>query len=125
MKLKIYSYIFTLSLIFILGCFHEDYEVLPKFTENKIHIDGSLGIKLESFFVTDEASMNVKVEKPGSYMIQIHHITGRIVSKESVELKKGDNILKLYTGALPKEPYTVAFYNERGYKLGETIINLY
>jgi hypothetical protein len=125
MKLKTLSNISLAFLIFILGCFPEDYEILPTSTESKIHIDENIGIKLESFFVTDEAAMNVKVENPGNYIIKIHHITGRVVSKELVELKKGDNALKLYTGALPKEPYTIAFYNKRGHKLGETIINLY
>lgn len=126
MKLKKYSYLFVIPLIFILGgCFTEDLEVLPPPTENQLQIDENLGIKLESFFVTEEAAMNVKVEIPGSYTIQIHHLTGRVVSKEVVDLKQGDNILKLYTGALPKEPYTIAFYNKKGYKLGETIINLY
>lgn len=125
MKLKIYSYLSIISLIFILGCFEEPSEVLPKPLENVLHIDEIFGIKLESFFITDQASMNVKVEIPGSYIIQILHLTGRVVSKEVVNLKQGDNILKIYTGALPREPHTIAFYNKSGHKLGETIINLF
>lgn len=108
------------------GCYPDDMliPIEPELAAN-LKIKEDFGIKLESVFVTEEASMNVKAPYAGKFSVIIHHISGRTVSKEEVLLEEGDNILKVYTGALPKQPYTVAFYNNSGNKLGESIINVY
>jgi len=120
-----HTVLLILSSLFIVGCYRDDMlPVYPTLGEN-LQISEQVGIKLESFFVTNEASMNVKAPVSGRYVVIIHHLSGRIMSKEEILLKEGDNILKVYTGALPKEPYTVSFYDRAGFKLGETIINVY
>ena len=92
---------------------------------SNLEIKEQIGIKLESAFATEEVSMNIKAETSGVYTVKILHISGRIVSKEEVKVQAGDNILKLYTGALPKEPYTIALYNSQNVRLAETIVNLF
>jgi hypothetical protein len=114
----------SIALILLLGgCFQEDiYQPTPP---TNLEIKEQVGIKLESVFATNEVAMNVKTENSGIYIVRIHHLSGRVVSKEEVKVQAGDNILKLYTGALPKEPYTIALYNTQNVKLAETIVNLY
>ena len=114
----------SIALILLLGgCFQED--VYQPALPTNLEIKEKIGIKLESVFATNEVAMNVKAETSGIYTVKIHHISGRIVSKEEVKVQAGDNILKLYTGALPKEPYTIALYNSQNVRLAETIVNLY
>jgi hypothetical protein len=122
--MKSLKYLSIASILLLSGCFQEDiYE--PELPTNNLEIKEQVGIKLESVFATDEVAMNVKTETSGIYTVKIHHISGRIVSKEEIKVQAGDNILKLYTGALPKEPYTIALYNSRNVRLAETIVNLY
>lgn len=117
--------VFLIVSLFIVGCYPDEILPVQPILGENLQIAEQVGIKLESFFVTDEASMNVKAPASGEYVVIIHHLTGRVMSKEEVLLEEGDNILKVYTGALPKEPYTISFYDRAGSKLGETIINVY
>jgi hypothetical protein len=115
-----------LSIILILtfsGCLQD--EVYQPILPSNLEIKEKVGIKLESPFATGEVSMNIKTETSGIYIVEILHLSGRIVSKEEIKVKEGDNILKLYTGALPKEPYTIALYNSQNIRLAKTIVNLY
>lgn len=117
------KYLSIASILLLSGCFQED--VYQPDLPTSLEIKEKIGIKLESVFATNEVAMNVKAETSGIYTVKIHHISGRIVSKEEVKVQAGDNILKLYTGALPKEPYTIALYNSQNVRLAETIVNLY
>jgi hypothetical protein len=122
--MKSLKYLSIAPILLLMGCFQEDlYQ--PTTTPNNLEIKEQVGIKLESVFATNEVAMNVKTENSGIYIVRIHHLSGRVVSKEEVKVQAGDNILKLYTGALPKEPYTIALYNTQNVKLAETIVNLY
>jgi hypothetical protein len=122
--MKSLKYLSIAPILLLVGCFQEEvYQ--PTTPLNNLEIKEQVGIKLESVFATDEVAMNVKTENSGIYIVKIHHISGRIVSKEEIKVQAGDNILKLYTGALPKEPYTIALYNSRNVRLAETIVNLY
>jgi hypothetical protein len=114
----------SIALILLLGgCFQDEiYQPTP---QSNLEIKEQVGLKLESVFATEEVAMNVKTETSGIYTVKIIHLSGRIVSKEEVKVQAGDNILKLYTGALPKEPYTIALYNSQNVRLAETIVNLY
>jgi hypothetical protein len=121
--MKSLKYISVASILLLGGCFQEDvYQ--PALLPN-LEIKEKIGIKLESVFATEEVSMNIKAETSGIYTVKILHISGRIVSKEEVKIQAGDNILKLYTGALSKEPYTIALYNSQNVRLAETIVNLF
>lgn len=122
--MKSLKYLSIAPILLLMGCFQEEvYQ--PTTPSNNLEIKEQVGIKLESVFATDAVSMNVKTENSGIYIVRIHHLSGRVVSKEEVKVQAGDNILKLYTGALPKEPYTIALYNIQNVKLAETIVNLY
>jgi len=95
---------------------------LPKASE-ALAIKSAVGIKLESAFVTSEVAMNVKLETAGTVTIKIFDISNRVVSKEAMSVKAGDNILKVYTSALPSSAYRNGLYDSNGKELGITDFN--
>ena len=96
---------------------------LPKQVDNSLKIENSVGIKLQSPFVTSEVAMNVKMEVSQTATIKILDIANRVVSKEEVYLNTGDNILKVYTAALPASAYRIGLYDRNGVQLGITDFN--
>ena len=84
----------------------------------------SVGIKLASSFVTNEAKMNVKLDEADNVTIKIVDLSGKVVSSESVEAKAGDNVLSVYTKALPRSSYELKLYNSKNQQIGKTLINL-
>jgi hypothetical protein len=95
--------VITLVLIIIgfVGCTKDDMFIEPtQQVKPELQMANSAGIKLETVFVTSEVAMNVKMEVAQSVTIRIFDIANRVVSKENVNVKAGDNILKIYTSAL-------------------------
>lgn len=92
-------------------------------TPNSLEITNKVGIKLESPFVTSEVAMNVKLETSGNITIKIIDIANRVVSKETLYVNSGDNILKVYTNALPASAYRIGLYDQNGNMLGITDFN--
>ena len=94
-----------------------------------IQIDPSLkiaslsGIKLQTPFVTNEVAMNVKSEVAQNVTIKIFDIANRVVSKSTSYVKEGDNVLKVYTNALPSSAYRIGIYDNNGKQLGITDFN--
>jgi hypothetical protein len=84
----------------------------------------TVGIKLASNFVTTEAKMNVRLEQADNVTIKIVNLSGKVVSSETVEAKAGDNILSVYTKALPRSSYELHLYNSKKQQIGKTLINL-
>ncbi len=84
----------------------------------------TVGIKLASNFVTNEAKMNVKLDQDDKVTIKIVDLSGKVVSSESVEAKAGDNVLSVYTKALPRSSYELKLYNSKNQQIGNTLINL-
>lgn len=117
--------ILFLGLILLTGCYKDD--ILPSPIENQVKpelkIATNTGIKLESSFVVSEVSMNVKTDYSGTVVIKIMDIANRVVSKENAEVKSGDNILKVYTSALPNSAYRIGLYDSKGNELGITDFN--
>ena len=110
--------------VFLLtGCYKEDILPNPTIVSPDLKIANSVGIKLESAFVTTEVSMNVKTQVAGTVTIKITDISNKVVSKETAEVKSGDNILKVYTSALPKSAYRIALFDSNGNQLGITDFN--
>jgi hypothetical protein len=106
------------------GCSKED--LLPiqnQPVKQELKIAGNVGIKLETAFVSNEVSMNVKLENAGVVTIRIMDISNRVVSKEEVSVKVGDNILKVYTSALPSSAYRIGLYDSNNNLLGITDFN--
>jgi len=117
-------FLIMLISITLTGCYKDD--ILPINTQEvtpELKIASSVGIKLQSAFVTSEVAMNVKSEVGGSVTIKIFDISNKVVSKENVTLKVGDNVLKVYTSALPSSAYRIGFYDMSGKEMGITDFN--
>lgn len=118
--------ILTVIVLFALtGCYKDDL-LLPDVKQEikpELQIANSVGIKLESVFVTKEVSMNVKLDKSGTATIKIFDIANKVVSKETVTVKEGDNLLKVYTSALPSSAYRIGLFDSSNNMLGITDFN--
>jgi hypothetical protein len=109
----------------LVGC-RKETSIVPKVKINatqELKINSTTGIKLQSSFVTTEVLMNAKLEKDDKAVIKIFDISNRVVSKEEVSVTSGDNILKVYTSALPQSAYRIALYGSNGVMLGITDFN--
>jgi hypothetical protein len=73
--------------------------------------------------VTSEVAMNVKTEYSGKVTIKIFDISNRVVSKEVTTVTAGDNILKVYTTALPRSAYRIGLFDSNDKMLGITDFN--
>jgi hypothetical protein len=67
--------------------------------------------------------MNVKLNSSGNYYIKVLDISGKVVAKELVNGRIGDNIFTVYTSTLPKSSYRLELFHEAE-KVGTTLINL-
>ena len=110
--------IVALTALVLTGCYKD--EIFEPVVEIKkeLQIQNAVGLKLESAFVTTEVAMNVKMETAQSVTIKIFDISNRVVSKETVSVKAGDNILKVYTSALPSSAYRIGLFDSNGNQLG-------
>lgn len=113
-----------IAVVFILGCRKTPFvePPLPP-TPNSLEITSKVGIKLETPFVTSEVAMNVKSDVAQTVTIKIFNIGNKVVSKETVNVKVGDNILKVYTNALPSSAYRIGLYDQNDKELGITDFN--
>lgn len=125
MNWKFIKYYQTVLFTLFLACSTDEiYE--PIYMEEipqELKIDALVGIKLESNFATDVINMNVKLDTEGEYFIKVLNISNRIVSKEKVSGKLGDNLFRVYTSTLPKSSYRLELYRDQT-KVGATNINL-
>ena len=90
---------------------------------NDLKVASVVGIKVQTPFVTSEVSMNVKSDVGQTVTIKITDIGNNVVSKENVNVIAGDNILKIYTTALPTAAYRIGLYDTNGNLLGITDFN--
>ena len=105
------------------GCYKDDLIEPVAPIKKELQIENTVGLKLESAFVTTEVAMNVKLETAQPVTIRIFDISNRVVSKETINAKSGDNILKVYTSALPSSAYRIGLYDSKGNQLGITDFN--
>ena len=117
-------FIIVFGALTLVGC-NMDNEILPSAQQvtPELQITNKVGIKVSNPFVTNEVSMNVKSDFAGKAVIKITDIANRVVSKEEVEVNVGDNILKIYTTALPSSAYRIALFDVKGVQLGITDFN--
>ncbi len=116
-------WILSIVIIFSACTKHDDFLPMPEKVSDNLKIENSVGIKLESAFVTSEVSMNVKLETAGQVTIKIFDIANKVVSKETMNVKAGDNVLKVYTRALPSSGYRIGLFDSNGTQLGITDFN--
>jgi len=105
------------------GCYKDDILPTPQSVSENLKMTSSIGIKLQSVFVTSEVAMNVKTETAGSVTIKIFDISNRVVSKETMNVIAGDNLLKVYTNALPSSAYRIGLFDSNNKQLGITDFN--
>jgi len=118
---KLVSVVFISA--FLTGCSKEDILPAPQSISEELKMTSSVGIKLQTAFVTTEVAMNVKTETSGSVTIKIFDIGNRVVSKETMNVVAGDNLLKVYTSALPSSAYRIGLFDASGKQLGITDFN--
>ena len=111
------------GIMVIAGCRKDPFVNPPIAVDNNLKIESTVGIKLQSPFVTSEVNMNVKVDAGQNVTIKILDISNKVVSKESVYLNSGDNILKVYTSTLPSSAYRIGLFDNNGKQLGITDFN--
>ena len=111
-----------IAIVFI-GCRKNDTITMVNTIPSELAINSVNGIKLESPFVTSQVSMNVKSEVAQTVTIKIFDISNRVVSKSTSDVKAGDNVLKVYTTALPSSAYRIALFDNKGNQLGITDFN--
>jgi len=118
---KIFTLVFVTAIL--VGCSKEGILPTPQVVSEELKMTSSVGIKLQTPFVTSEVAMNVKTETAGSVTIKIFDIANRVVSKETMNVVAGDNILKVYTSALPSSAYRIGLFDSNGNQLGITDFN--
>ncbi len=115
--------IVALVMLGLTGCYKDDILPAPQSVSEELKMTSSTGIKLQTVFVTNEVAMNGKTERAGSVTIKIFDIGNRVVSKETMNVVAGDNVLKVYTSALPSSAYRIGLYDSKGKELGITDFN--
>ncbi len=103
--------IVALMAIVLTGCYKDEIFEPVVEVKKELQIQNAVGLKLESAFVTTEVAMNVKLETAQSVTIKIFDISNKVVSKETIGAKAGDNILKVYTSALPSSAYRIGLFD--------------
>ncbi len=111
------------GLIFLVGCRKVDVPFQPQVISDNLKISSSVGLKLETAFVTTEVAMNIKSDVTQKVTVKIFDISNRVVSKSTSDVKMGDNILRVYTSALPSSAYRIALYDAAGNMLTITDFN--
>jgi hypothetical protein len=119
---KILGLGFLMTLV-ILSCRKTTEMPLVNQIDPTLQIQSVSGIKLQSHFVTSEVAMNVKSEVAQTVTIRIFDIANRVVSKSTSDVRMGDNVLKVYTNALPSSAYRIGIYDSNGKQLGITDFN--
>ena len=109
--------------ILFAGCRKSDSITAIPQTPSDLAIASTVGVKLQTAFVTNEVSMNVKISAPQTVTIKILNISNSVVSKSTADVQSGDNILKLYTAAFPSSAYRIAIYDAKGNMLAITDFN--
>jgi hypothetical protein len=118
------TFIAALITFGLIGCSKDDMFIEPiQKTPQSLEIMNSVGIKLETSFVTTEVAMNIKMETAQAVTIKIFDISNKVVSKETMNVKAGDNILKVYTSALPSSAYRIGLFDSKNNQLGITDFN--
>ena len=110
-------------MVIFIGCRKDPFVNPPIAIDNALKIESAVGIKLKTQFVTTEVEMNVKVDAGQNVTVKIFDIANRVVSKETMYINSGDNILKVYTNALPQSAYRIGLFDVNGKQLGITDFN--
>ena len=114
--------IMVIAVLFV-GCKKDFNTPQPPVANAELKIASAVGIKLQSAFVTTEVAMNVKSNVAQTATIKIFDIANRVVSKETINVSAGDNIVKVYTSALPSSAYRIGLFDANNNMLAITDFN--
>lgn len=114
--------IFISLFLVLTGCMTDDDLYIEPITtevpENLI-ITELTGVKLASYVIVEEVDINIKLPADGVYRVKIRHgLNDEIISQEKINGKKGDNLLKVYVRALPKDAYKLEVTKENHDSVG-------
>jgi hypothetical protein len=88
-------------------------------TPSNLFIQDLTGVKLASYIISEEVDINIKLPEEDIYRVKIRHgLNDKIISQEKINGKKGDNILKVYVRALPKDAYKLEVTKENHQSIG-------
>ena len=90
---------------------------------NPLDIKANMGVALQTTFVKTDVSMNIKSDAAQTVTVKILDIANRAVSKSTSDVVAGDNILTVYTTALPTAAYRIGLYDVNGNLLAITDFN--
>lgn len=116
--------LYTVGIILMLvGCSQDTFELVDpiQMVPESMEMIEVRGIKLETVFVSDKVSVNVKLDKGAQVRLKIRDISGKLVSQEKLTAKEGNNLLSIYTNSLEKSSYTVQLTTDEGKVLGSDI----
>jgi len=112
----------VMAVLFV-GCRKVEVLPTPQPVSTELNITSAVGIKLQSAFVTSEVAMNVKSDVSQTVTVRIFDIANKVVSRETINVKTGNNIVKVYTNALPSSAYRIGLFDASGKQLGITDFN--
>ena len=115
--------IIAVMAILFMGCRKVEVAPIPQTISPELTIASTVGIKLQTVFVTSEVAMNIKSDMAQTVTVRIFDIANKVVSRETVNVKAGDNIVKVYTNALPSSAYRIGLFDAKGNQLGITDFN--
>lgn len=113
----------AVTAILFMGCTKTEIVAPQPTAGSELKINSTVGIKLQSPFVINEVAMNVKSETAQTVTIKIFDIANKVVSKETMSVKAGDNIVKVYTAALPSSAYRIGLFDASNKMLAITDFN--
>ena len=116
--------LYTVGIILMLvGCSQDTFELVDpiQMVPESMEMIEVRGIKLETVFVFDKVSVNVKLDKGAQVRLKIRDISGKLVSQERLTAREGNNLLSIYTNSLEKSSYTVELTTDEGNVLGSDI----
>lgn len=126
MSYKFQKWYYTILFTMFLACTPDyDFEIYPydQVMPEELAIEKEVGLKLENRFATDVMLMNVKINTAGVFTIKVLDIQDRVVAKELVTGKSGDNLFKVYVNTLPSSSYRFELFCDDE-KVGAEVINL-
>ena len=109
--------LYTIGIILMLvGCSQDTFELVDpiQMVPESMEMVEVRGIKLETVFVSDKVSVNVKLDKGAQVRLKIRDISGKLVSQEKLTAREGNNLLSIYTNSLEKSSYTVQLTTDEG-----------
>jgi len=107
----------------LLACAQEPVHIDKVIVPEVLEISQLQGIKLESYIVNEQVSINAKTITGGYYRIKIFDFSNRLVSQERIKIEDGDNILNVYVSALPKSSYTIQLHKDNNELIGKELFS--